>query len=224
MLSDMLARNELGTPEEHLNLRFLGEGADWHPADVLSAARKETPGDYFGSKVMIHWLDMLKKHADLPAATDVRLLADLFGEDFTMIHLYRGDSVGAAISFTLAGLNKEWHRHTGESAKRLVLPDWEVLNLLISDNVSWLDWCKHRLRMAASTHMREVIEMRYEDMEREPAAELRRAVTAIMGTEAASAHELTVATTLVKQRNAQSAELRDRWLAEHPAYESHESR
>jgi LPS sulfotransferase NodH len=224
MLSDMLARNGLGTPQEHLNLRFLGEGAGWHPADVLSVARKDTPGDYFGSKVMIHWLDVLKKHADLPAATDVRLLSDLFGEDFTMIHLYRGDSVGAAISFTLAGLNHEWYRQTGESAKQLVLPDWEVLNVLISENVSWLDWCKHRLRMAVSTRMREVVEMRYEDLEREPAAELRRAVAAIMGAEAASARELTVATKLVKQRNAQSAELRDRWLAGHPGYESHDPR
>ncbi|MDN3358652.1 Stf0 family sulfotransferase [Actinomadura sp. DC4] len=205
-----------------MNLRFLGEGGDWHPADVLAGARKETPGDYFGSKVMIHWLDVLKKHAGLPAATDARLLAELFGEDFTMIHLYREDTVAAAVSFTLAGLNQEWHRRTGESAKQVVLPDWEVLNVMISDNVTWLDWCRHRLRMAASTSMRAVVEMRYEDLEREPAAELRRAVTAIMGEEAASAHELTVGTKLVKQRNERSAELRGRWLAEHPGYGSYD--
>jgi LPS sulfotransferase NodH len=222
MLSDMLARNGLGTPQEHLNLRFLGEGAGWDPVDVLAEAKRNTPGDYFGSKVMIHWLDVLKKHADLPAVTDVRLLGHLFGEDFTMIHLYRGDTVGAAISFTLANLNQEWHRRTGESAKELVLPDWEVLNVLISDNVSWLDWCKHRLRMAASTRMREVVEMCYEDLEREPATEVARAVTAIVGPEAASANELSVTTELVKQRNARSAELRDRWLAAHPSYESYD--
>jgi hypothetical protein len=49
-----------------------------------------------------------------------------------------------------------------------------------------------------------------------------RAVAAIMGPEVASAHELSVATELVKQRNARSAELRDRWLAEHPSYESYD--
>jgi hypothetical protein len=66
--------------------------------------------------------------------------------------------------------------------------------------------------------------MRYEDLERDPAIELGRAVTAIMGDEAAAARDLKVATELVKQRGARSAELRRRWLDEHQTYESYDRR
>lgn len=222
MLCDMLTRNGIGAPEEHLNLRYLGEGGDWRPAGVLAEARRSSPGEFFGSKVMIHWLDELKKHGDMPSATDMGILAELFGEEFTMIHLYRADSVAAAVSFTMARLGHQWHQKAGHAAKPVELPEWEVLDMLISENVAWLDWCKHRLRRAASTCPWPVVEMRYEELERDPVTELGRVVAAILGEEAAAADDLKVSTELVKQRGARSAELRRRWLDEHPAYESYD--
>jgi LPS sulfotransferase NodH len=224
MLAEMLERNGMGAPVEHLNLRVLGENSDWHPADILAEARSVTTGEFFGSKVMVHWLDELKKRAGLEPATDAQILGHLFGERFTMIHLYRGDTVSAAVSFMIANFTHEWRRRTGQARKEVELPPWEALNYLISENVSWLDWCKHRLLMAASAVPGEVIDMRYEELERDPAAELRRAAAAIMGERAAASRGFVATTDLVKQRDGVSVELCKRWHAEHPAYESFEHR
>lgn len=218
MLADMLSRNGIGAAEEHLNPRFQSKNGVWKPADVLSRARLDTPGEYFGSKVMIHWLEDLKSQARTPAATDSQLLTDLFGGGFTMIHLYRQDSVAAAVSLTLARLTRQWHVKSHYTTEEVVLPKWDVLNHLISENVTWIDWCKRRLRMVASPRAHDVVEMRYEELEREPLAELTRAATAIMG-EAASGRALTATTELVKQRHSESDELRERWLSQHPFYE-----
>lgn len=219
MLAEMLERNGIGAPAEHLNLRLLGEDSVWHPDDVLAGARSSTKGEVFGSKVMVHWLDDLKRRAGMDQATDIQLLGHLFGERFTMIHLYRSDTVGAAVSFTMANLTREWRRRIGQARKEVQLPPWDALDYLISENVSWLDWCKHRLLMCASAAPGEVIDMRYEELERDPAAELQRAVAAITGERAAS-HSLVATTDMVKQRDSVSAELCRRWHAEHPAYES----
>lgn len=215
MLSDMLMRNGIGEAKEHFNLRFLGENAPWKPADVLAEARAGTPGPYFGTKVMIHWLDSLKEHAGLPSASDVELLEELFGADFTMVHLYRADTVSAAVSFNRARLRREWHRRTGEAAKKADLPVWEALDALISETVSWLDWCKHRLRMTASLRRHDVVEVCYEDVERNPSAELSRVAAEIQG---AGARPVQAVTDMVRLRDDESARLRERWLAEHPAY------
>src|SRR5712691_7703275 len=118
MLAEMLERNGIGAPAEHLNLGDLVESSDWHPAEVLAQARLATSGKFFGSKVMVHWLDELKKRAGLEPATDVQILGRLFGERFTMVHLYRSDTVSAAVSFALANLTREWRRRTGQARKQ----------------------------------------------------------------------------------------------------------
>jgi LPS sulfotransferase NodH len=223
MLAEMLERNGIGAPAEHLNLRLLGENNDWRPADVLAKARSVTDGKFFGSKVMVHWLDVLKKRAGVETASDAQILGRLFGERFTMIHLYRSDTVSAAVSFTRANLSHEWRRRTGQARKEVEMPPWEALDHLISENVSWLDWCKHRLRMAAWAVPGEVIDMQYEELERDPATELRRAAVAITGDRVA-ASSLDATTDLVKQRDDASVELCQRWHAAHPAYANFEHR
>jgi LPS sulfotransferase NodH len=165
--------------------------------------------------VMIHWLDSLKERAGLPSASDVELLETLFGTDFTMIHQHRADTVAAAVSFNQARFRKEWYRRAGDAATTTELPVWEALDALITETVSWLDWCKHRLRMAASLRRHDVVEVCYEDLERDPAGELSRVAAEIQG---AGAHPVRAVTDMVRMRDDESARLRERWLAEHPAY------
>jgi LPS sulfotransferase NodH len=221
MLGDMLTRNGIGASEEHLNLRFLGEDTPWTPAGVLAEARERTPGPYFGTKVMVHWLDTLKKRAGRPATSDVELLEGLCGNDFTMIHLYRQDTVAAAVSFVRARFDKQWSRRAGESSMTADLPAWEAIDALITEAVSWLDWCKHRLRMAASLRRHGVVEVCYEDLERDPGAELFRVVAEIQG---AGAAPVRAVTDMVRMRDDESGRLRERWLAEHPGYAAYSSR
>jgi LPS sulfotransferase NodH len=217
MLADMLAQNDIGAPDEHLNVRFLRREKAWDPAEVLAAARSREAGSFFGSKVMIHWLDDLKQRAGITTATDPQLLSHLFGERFMTIHLYREDSVATAVSLTIAELTHQWHLKASDKAREYKLPSWEMLRSLISDNLAWIDWCKHRLRMTAPMLMPEVVEMRYEDLTRDPVGELKYAAEAIMG-EAATGRQLVAKTGLRKQRDARSEELRDRWLSEYPEY------
>ncbi len=87
-----------------------------------------------------------------------------------------------------------------------------------------LDWCKHRLRMAASTRRHDVVELTYEDLELETAAELARVAAAITGERAAVLRRLETTSEPVKQRNEESAQLCRRWLAEHPTYDSYDAR
>jgi LPS sulfotransferase NodH len=221
MLGDMLTRNGIGASEEHLNLRFLGEDAPWTPAGVLAEARERTRGPYFGTKVMIHWLDSLKKRAGQPSVSDVELLEELFGDDFTLIHLHRADTVAAAVSFNRARFDKQWYRRAGEAAPAADLPVWEALDALITETVSWLDWCKHRLRMTASLRRHNVLEVCYEDLERDPEAELLRVAAEIQG---ARARPVRAVTDMVRMRDDESARLRERWLAGHPGYAAYGSR
>jgi LPS sulfotransferase NodH len=220
LLADMLTRHGIGEPEEHLNVRFLAKRGDfWNPVDILAAARGRSSSDFFGSKVMVHWLDDLKQHSRSPAATDTQILNLLFGEQFATIYLYRADTVAAAVSFTLAELGGQWHRTSdqGHAETRLNLPRWDAMNSLISDNVAWLDACKDRLRNIAAALTSRVVEMKYEDLSRDPATELRRAAEAILGEQAAG-RELTAKSNHRKLADARSEELRQRWLAEHRSY------
>jgi LPS sulfotransferase NodH len=223
LLADLLARNGIGHPHEHLNQRALTKrDRSWDPVKVLAAARAEERGDFFGSKVMVHWLDDLKRHAGMPAAADAHVLKRLFGEAFVAIHLYRADTVAAAVSFTLAELNGRWHEVNGRAVgnpagNKFRLPGWTALNPLISDNVAWLDSCKDRLHTVSAALEPRVIEMCYEDLSRDKAAELRRAVDAIPG---AQGRSLTAVSGHAKLADAFSEELCLRWRAEYPGYAS----
>ncbi|MFC0039489.1 Stf0 family sulfotransferase [Actinomadura rayongensis] len=217
LLSDMLRRNGFGAPEEHLNVRFRDDAGTWHPEGAITRARRAGTGDHFGSKVMAHWLDDLKRFADRTELSDDGFLRHLFGDRFATIHLYREDSVAAAVSFTIAEFSDEWHRESGAAAREYELPRWDVLSSLITDNVAWFDWCKNRLRRVASALAPDVIEMSYEELAHDPSGELARAVDLITGGRA-KAHRLVAASGLRKQGDERSAEICRRWRAEHGSY------
>jgi LPS sulfotransferase NodH len=221
LLADLLARNGIGDAQEHLNQRVLAKrDRSWDPAEVLAAARGQEHSEFFGSKVMVHWLDDLKRHAGVPAATDAQILGRLFGAGFAVIHLYRADTVAAAVSFMLAELSGRWHQ-VGDQAvahpagEGFRLPGWAALEPLISDNVDWLDSCKERLRAVSTALAPRVTEMRYEDLSRDMAAELRRAAAAIPG---AQGRPLVAVSGHRKLADARSDDLCRRWRAEHPGY------
>jgi LPS sulfotransferase NodH len=221
LLADLLARNGIGDAREHLNQRVLAKSDhSWHPAEILAAARGQGRGDFFGSKVMVHWLDDLKRRAGVRTATDAQALGQLFGPGFVAIHLYRADTVAAAVSFTLAELSGRWHEVGGQAVAHPAgegfrLPRWAALEPLISDNVAWLDSCKDRLRAVSAALAPGVTEMRYEDLSRDMAAGLRHAVAAIPGTQG---RPLTAVSRHRKLADARSDELCRRWRAEHPGY------
>jgi LPS sulfotransferase NodH len=221
LLADLLARNGIGDAEEHLNQRALAKrDRSWDPAQVLAQARARDHGEFFGSKVMVHWLDDLKRHAGAPAATDAQILGRLFAPEFTTIYLYRADTVAAAVSFTLAELSGQWHQVGGQAVAYPAgdgrwLPRWAMLEPLISDNVAWLDSCKDRLRAVSAALAPSVAELRYEDLARDMAAELRRAAAFIPGTED---RQLTAVSGHRKLADAHSDELCRQWRAEHPGY------
>jgi LPS sulfotransferase NodH len=222
LLADLLARNGIGNAEEHLNQRALAKAdPSWDPEEVLAEARYKKQSDFFGSKVMVHWLDDLKRHARTSAATDAQILKRLFVEGFVTIHLYRADTVASAVSFTLAELSGRWHQIDGQAVayparNSFRLPSWTAMEPLISDNVAWLDACKERLRVMSAALEPRVVEMRYEDLVRDKAAQLRRAVTAIPGT---GSRSLSILSGHGKLADARSEELCLRWRAEHPEYE-----
>ncbi len=221
LLADLMARNGIGNAEEHLNQRVLARaGSSWDPYEVLAAARRHELSRYFGSKVMVHWLDDVKRHAGVPAATDVQVLQRLFAEGFVTIHLYRADTVAAAVSFTLAELSGTWHQIDGKiigypSKSTFQVPRWAALEPLISDNVAWLDACKERLSLMAATLGPPVVEMRYEDLACDKSMQLKRAVSAIPGTDGLP---LTIQSGHRKLADQQSQELCLRWRAEHLEY------
>jgi LPS sulfotransferase NodH len=223
LLADLMARNGIGNAEEHLNQRVLAKGdRAWDPDEVLAAARSQELSNYFGSKVMVHWLDDVKRHAGVPAASDAQVLERLFAEGFVTIHLYRADTVAAAVSFTLAELSGKWHQVDGKavgypSRSTFQVPRWAALEPLISDNVAWLDACKERLRLMAATLDPPVVEMRYEDLACDKGVQLKRAVSAIPGTDGLP---LTIQSGHAKLADKQSQELCLRWRAEHPEYEA----
>jgi LPS sulfotransferase NodH len=221
LLADLMTRNGIGHAEEHLNQRALAKAdRSWSPEEVLAAARCKERGDFFGSKVMVHWLDDLKRHAGIPAATDAQILRRLFAEGFVTIHLYRSDTVAAAVSFTLAELSGRWHRVDGKavgypSGDTFRLPTWAAMEPLISDNVAWLDACKERLHVMSAELEPRVVEIRYEDLAAENVVQFRRAVNAIPG---AVGRSLTSVSGHSKLANALSEELCLQWRAEHPGY------
>jgi LPS sulfotransferase NodH len=211
LLADLLARNDIGNAKEHLNQRRLAKaGGSWDPEQILGEARGEERSDFFGSKVMVHWLDDLKRQARVPAASDAQILNRLFARGFVTIHLYRADTVAAAVSFTLAELSGQWHQINGQAIgvpgmkDSFRLPRWAALEPLISDNVAWLDAIKERLRATSTALESRVVEMRYEDLARDKAAQLRRAVSAIPGAEGRS---LDTTSGHSKLADARSAEL-----------------
>lgn len=222
LLADLMARNGIGNAEEHLNQRVLAKTDNtWDPDQVLRAARRRELSNYFGSKVMVHWLDDVKRHAGMPAATDAQVVRWLFAEGFVTIHLYRADTVAAAVSFTLAELSGKWHQIDGKavgyrSKSAFQIPRWAALEPLISDNVAWLDGCKQRLRLMAATLEPPVVEMRYEDLAYGNAAQLRRAVSALPGTDGLP---LTIRSGHSKLADHRSDELCRQWRAAHPGYE-----
>lgn len=185
LLADLLARNGIGDAQEHLNQRVLARrDHSWDPAEVLAVARGRERGEFFGSKVMVHWLDDVKRHAGEPAATDAEILGRLFGPRFIAIHLYRADTVAAAVSFTVAELSGRWHQTDGQAVAHPAgdsfrLPRWAALEPLISDNVAWLDSCKVRLHAVSAALAPRVTKLRYEDLAFDTATTLRRAVAAI---------------------------------------------
>jgi LPS sulfotransferase NodH len=221
LLADLLARNGIGDAREHLNQRALAKrDRSWDPAQVLASARSQEHGEFFGSKVMVHWLDDLKRHAGLPAGTDAQILRRLFGPGFAAIHLYRADTVAAAVSFTLAEVSGRWHQVGDQPVAPpgkdgLRLPEWAALEPLISDNVAWLDSCKARLRAVSATLAPLVTEMRYEDLVHDLDGELRRAVAAIPG---ARDRPLNSASQHRKLADARSDEMCRMWRAEHADY------
>jgi LPS sulfotransferase NodH len=221
LLADLLAANGIGNAQEHLNQRLLARrDRRWDPAEVLVTARGEQRGEFFGSKVMVHWLDDVKRHAGVPAAADAQILRQLFGPGFATIHLYRADTVAAAVSFTLAELSGRWHQVGGQAVAHPAgagfrLPRWAALAPLISDNVAWLDLCKDRLRAVSAALAPQVTEIRYEDLARDMATALRHAAATIPG---AQGRPLTAVSGHRKLADAQSDELCDRWRAEHPDY------
>jgi LPS sulfotransferase NodH len=221
LLADLLARNGIGDAQEHLNQRALvKQDLSWDPEQILAGARGKERTKFFGSKVMVHWLNDLKRHAGVPEVTDEQILEKLFGPDFVAIHLYRSDTVAAAVSFTLAELSGQWHQIDGQliavsAGSGFRLPGWAALEPLISDNVAWLDSCKYRLRAVSAALGGRAIEIRYEDLAQDMAAELRRAATGITGAQditlsAVSGHR--------KLADARSEELCRRWRVAHPAY------
>jgi LPS sulfotransferase NodH len=221
LLADLLARNGIGDAQEHLNQRALAKrDRSWDPVKVLATARGLEHGEFFGSKVMVHWLDDLKRHASAPAATDAQILGRLFGPGFATIHLYRADTVAAAVSFTLAELSGRWHQVGGQAVAHsegdgLRLPRWAALEPLISDNVAWLDSCKARLRAVSAALAPTVTEMRYEDLAHDLDGEIRRAAAAIPG---AQDRPLTAASGHRKLADARSDELCRLWRAGHAGY------
>jgi LPS sulfotransferase NodH len=224
LLADLLARNGIGNAKEHLNQRRLAKaGGSWDPEQILGEARGEERSDFFGSKVMVHWLDDLKRQAGAPAASDAQILKRLFAEGFVTIHLYRADTVAAAVSLTLAELSGQWHQVDGRAVgvpgmkDNFRLPRWAALESLISDNVAWLDAIKERLRVTSAMLEPRVVEMRYEDLARDRTAQLRRAVSAIPGAEDRS---LSAMSGHSKLADARSAELCLQWRAGHPEYET----
>lgn len=221
LLADLLARNGIGNAREHLNQRLLARrDRTWDPAEVLAAARGQERGEFFGSKVMVHWLEDVKRHAGGPAATDAEILGRLFGPRFVTIHLYRADTVAAAVSFTLAELSGRWHQVGGQAVAHpagdsFLLPRWAALEPLISDNVAWLDSCKVRLRAVSMALAPRVTELRYEDLAVDMAATLRQAAAAIPG---ARGRPLTAESGHRKLADGYSDELCRQWRAVHPGY------
>jgi LPS sulfotransferase NodH len=221
LLADLLARNGIGNAEEHLNQRVLVKAdRDWDPEKVLNAARCEEQTGFFGSKVMIHWLEDLKRHARITAATNAQVLKRVFAPGFVTIHLYRGDTVAAAVSFTLAELSGRWHQVDGQTVGQspkngFRLPRWAAMEPLISDNLAWLDACKKQLRATAAELQPRMVEICYEDLAVDKTAQLRRAANAIPGAEGRS---LSVPSGHAKLADGLSEELCLRWRASHPEY------
>jgi LPS sulfotransferase NodH len=222
LLADLLARNGIGNAKEHLNQRVLVKAdRDWDPEKVLNGARCEEQTDFFGSKVMIHWLEDLKRHAGIPAAANAQVLKKLFAPGFVTIHLYRGDTVATAVSFTLAELSGRWHQVDGQTVGQLPkngfrLPRWTAMEPLISDNLAWLEACKEQLRATAAELQPRVVEICYEKLAVDKTAQLRRAMNVIPGAEGRS---LNVLSGHAKLADELSEELCLRWRASHPEYE-----
>ena len=107
----------------------------------------------------------------------------------------------------------------GDAVPRRKLPSWDLLDPLISDNVAWMDSCKDRLRAVSDALLPPVVEIRYEDLAEDPAAQLRRAAEAIAGS-VLTGHDLVTTTDFRRQRTTDSEELRGRWLSTHPDYSS----
>lgn len=214
LLGDLLTRNGLGPPCEHLNpdVGLRERFAD--PVRVIELARLavQSCGQNFGSKVMVHWLDGLKQAANLSDRTDDELLRVLFGADCSVVCLRRDDVLGSALSLTRVALTGEWRRLEDEESVEIRAGlGWSQIRELIHHNLAWLDGCVQRLRTFRDTTELPVVDIRYENLVSDTAGAVRAVVRAVQGYLPA---KVVTHASFRRQADQVSAQWRDRFLAE----------
>jgi LPS sulfotransferase NodH len=140
MLCDLLRRNGLGAPREHLNPDAVASGfaralACRIPAEEFldTARRRDTRNGWFGTKVMPHWLPAAMAACEPPRRSKSQVLRYLF-PDAHYILLRRRSIVAAAVSTTLAEKTGNW-QEPGPA-------DVAVRPQDIHDNLVWLRECE----------------------------------------------------------------------------------
>jgi LPS sulfotransferase NodH len=210
-LADLLQNNGLGLAMEHLNT----DVNQWSGIDdltsVIGAARRDSDAPVFGSKVMIHWFDDYQRLIGDPSISDADTLGRLFGRDHVLIHLYREDSLGAAISLTRAQSTGQWSLLADSHPVPSPRLDWPEVRDRIRANILWIDWCKERMDRLVATAGLPAVSVAYEDIAQQAAICLPRIIALI---DPHRTGDVVVRTELRRQSDAQSAVWRWAWLRE----------